>query len=87
MMIRMRPPAIDSDPVEKCSSLDNNSPIPTRITATTPAVVSILRTTRPFVAGSISEVTSRNGTSAIFGPTPINNSKNVSIANWKSTAV
>jgi len=79
MMIRMRPPAIDSDPVEKWSSLDNNSPSTTRSTATTPAVVSILRTTSAFVAESISDVTSRNGTSAIFGPTPINNSKKVSI--------
>ena len=73
------PPAIDSEPVEKCSSLDNSSPSPTRITATTPAVISILRMTSAFVARSIAAVTSKNGTSAIFGPIPISSSRNVSI--------
>ena len=79
MMKRMIPPAIDNDPVEKWSSLDRNSPSPTRISATTPAVVSILRTIRALVAGSRGPVISTKGTSAIFGPIPISSSKKVSI--------
>ena len=41
--------------------------------------MSILRTTRALVFPSRLAVISKNGTRAIFGPTPINNSKNVSI--------
>ena len=79
MITRMMPPAIESDPVEKWSSLANSSPRPMRMTAVTPAVTSILRTMRAFVAPSIPAVTSKNGTSAIFGPIPISRSRKVSI--------
>jgi hypothetical protein len=49
------------------------------MSATTPAVVSILRTTCALDALSIVAVTSKNGTSAIFGPIPISSSRNVSM--------
>src|SRR4051794_32362298 len=42
MITRMMPPAMDSEPVEKCSSLASSSPSTTRTSATTPAVVIIL---------------------------------------------
>ena len=79
MIMRMMPPAIESEPVEKCSNRASSSPRPMRMTAVTPAVMSILRTMSALVALSIAAVTSRNGTSAIFGPIPISRSRKVSI--------
>jgi hypothetical protein len=43
------------------------------------AVVSILRSTRRWVACGICLVVSRNGTSAILGPIPIRSSRKVSM--------
>ena len=77
---KITPPAIDNDPIVKCSNARNNSPSTMSTTATTAAVVSILRSTRCLVALSREAVISTNGTSAIFGPIPISNSRNVSIA-------
>ena len=79
MITRMMPPAIESDPVEKWSSLANSSPRPMRMTAVTPAVMSILRTMSAFVSPSSAAVASTNGTSAIFGPIPMSRSRKVSI--------
>jgi hypothetical protein len=84
MITRMMPPAIDRDPVEKCSSLARSSPRRIRRTATTLAVTSIFRRPGPFVALSIPTVVSTKGTSAIFGPSPISSSKNESITRAKS---
>ncbi len=64
----------------KCSNTRNSSPSTMRTTATAAAVVSILRCTRRLVSGSREAVTSRNGTSASFGPIPISSTRNVSIA-------
>ena len=72
---------MDNDPIVKCSNKRSNSPRTMSTTATVAAVVvSILRRTRCFVAESREAVISRNGTSAIFGPIPINKRRNVSIA-------
>src|SRR5580692_3429640 len=79
MISRMMPLATPSAPGEKCSSLVSRPPRTSSSTATVAAVVSILRRTRRFVTSGISLVASRNGTSAIFGPTPIRSSKNVSM--------
>ena len=77
---KITPPAIDKDPIVKCSNARSNSPSTMRITATAAAVVSILRSTRCLAPGSRDAVISTNGTSAIFGPIPISSTKNVSIA-------
>jgi hypothetical protein len=53
--------------------------------ATVVAVVSILRRTRRLVASGISLVASRNGTSAIFGPMPINRNRNMSMTKAASS--
>src|SRR5450755_209471 len=79
MTSRMIPLAMLSAPVEKCSSLVRSPPRTRRRTAAAAAVVSIFRTTRPFVAAGMSAVRSRNGTRAIFGPTPIRSSRKISI--------
>ena len=79
MMSRMMPLATPSAPGEKCSSLVSTPPRSSRRTATVAAVVSILRSTRRLVASGIWPVISRNGTSAILGPTPIRSSRNVSM--------
>ena len=75
MITRIRPLAMDSEPIEKCTSPTARSSIDTMA-----AVVSILRATRRFVASSMSAVLSRNGTSAILGPTPMSSSRNRSAA-------
>ena len=49
---KITPPAIDKDPIVKCSKARSSSPSPMRITATAAAVVSILRSTRCLAAGS-----------------------------------
>src|SRR6266516_2929994 len=77
---KITPPAIDNDPIQKCSKLRNSSPSTIISRATAAAVVSILRSTRRLVAGSRGAVISTNGTSAIFGPIPISSTRNVSIA-------
>ena len=76
---KITPPAIDKEPIEKCSKARSNSPSTIRIRATVPAVTSIVRCTRRLAAASSEAVISTNGTSASLGPMPINNTKNVSI--------
>src|ERR1700730_18129402 len=85
MMSRMIPLATPSAPGEKCSSLVSRPPRTSRSTATTAAVVSILRRTRRLVASGICLVASRKGTSAIFGPMPIRRSRNVSMTKVASS--
>ena len=79
MISRMMPLATPSAPGVKCSSLVSKPPRTSRTAATVAAVVSILRRTRRLVASGMPVVSSRNGTRAIFGPTPISSSRNVSI--------
>ena len=76
---KITPPAMDSDPIVKCSSTRSSSPSTISTTATVAAVVSIVRSTRCLAAGSRGAVISTNGTSAIFGPIPISSTRNVSI--------
>ena len=85
MMIRMMPPATDNAPAEKCSSLRSTSPRTASDTAAAAAVVIILRATRRFVGSSIAAVASMNGTSAIFGPTPMSSRRNISTRTSKSS--
>jgi len=77
---KITPPAMDNDPMLKCSSVRSNSPSTTSIRATVAAVVGILRCTNCLAAGSREAVMVRNGISASFGPIPISSTRNVSIA-------
>ena len=71
---------MDREPIVECGKARSSSPSSIKISATVPAVTSILRCIRRLVAASGEAVISANGTRASLGPMPINSTRNVSIA-------